>query len=256
MTEPTVYVIIKPFTLRFSLQEGVPVYHTAADARSQLDQMEVLLGIDPSQNVIFDCNLGFLPICSTVLIQAEKTIVVDPGNFHIGFYGMIGRALERFGVQVENVDMVILTHSHSDHMASTFAFTNSQLVVGEGELESARQTSWPEFVDAFTTHRVRDIRTIPSGMGASELCEGVSVVHTPGHSQGSLCVLVDGGDRRTAILGDTAMTKEEYEERSLSHWYPAEARDGINRALDRVVAWGPTDVIPGHDVAFRVQQTT
>jgi len=252
MTEPTVHVIIKPFTLRFSLQEGVPVYHAAADARTQLDQMEVLLGIDPPQSVIFDCNLGFLPICSTVLIQAEKTIVVDPGNFHIGFYGMIGRSLRPFGLQIEDVDMVVLTHSHSDHMVSTFAFSESQLVVGEDELEAARQTSWPEFVDAFTKHRVRGIRTIPRGAASTELCQGVSVIHTPGHSPGSLCVLVDGGDRRTAILGDTAMTREEYEDRCLSHWYPAEARDGINRALDRVVAWGPTDVIPGHDVAFRV----
>lgn len=90
MTKPEVHVIIKPMTLRFSLQDSVPVYHVGGDARTQLDQMEHLLGIDPKRDVIFDCNLGFLPICSTILIRGEKTIIVDPGTSTSDFMGSSG----------------------------------------------------------------------------------------------------------------------------------------------------------------------
>lgn len=252
MTKPEVHVIIKPMTLRFSLQDSVPVYHVGGDARTQLDQMEHLLGIDPKRDVIFDCNLGFLPICSTILIRGEKTIIVDPGNFHIGLYGIIGRALAPHGIGPDEVDMVVLTHSHLDHMATTFAFPSSELVVGEGELDAAREAFWPQFIDAFTVDRVKKVRTVRRGEALVRLCDGVHIMHTPGHTSGSLCILVESGDERVAIVGDAAMTQEEYVDRRLSHWYPPESRDQINRGLDRVANWRPTRVVPGHDAAFRV----
>lgn len=93
---PRVDVLIQPFCLRFSLHEDEVVYHVAGDAEMQLDRMEVLLGIDPQNQTLFDANLGFLPVSTTTLIRGEKTILVDPGNHHVGFYGMLGLALERF----------------------------------------------------------------------------------------------------------------------------------------------------------------
>lgn len=253
MRDPQVDVIIKPFTLRFSLCNGVPVYHVGGDARTQLDEMENLMGIDPAKQVIFDCNLGFLPVCSTVLIRGEKTILVDPGYFHIGFYGMIGRALAPYRLEPADVDLVILTHSHADHLASTFLFQQSRLMVGEGELEAARTNAWPEFIDAFTVNRVRGVDIIPVGEELVEISKKVYVMHTPGHTPGSLCVLVETvDDERLAIVGDTAMTREEYEARRLSHWYPDSQKEQINHSLDRIACWNPSIVIPGHDFEFRV----
>lgn len=252
MRNPQVDVIIKPFTLRFSLCNGVPVYHIGADAQTQLDEMENLMGIDTEKQVIFDCNLGFLPICSTVLIRGEKTILVDPGYFHIGFYGMIGRALAPYRLQPTDVDLVILTHSHADHLASTFLFQESHLVVGEGELEAGRASAWPEFIDAFTVARVKGVEIIPAGDKLVELSNKVYVMHTPGHTPGSISVLVETSQERVAIIGDTALSREEYVGRALSHWYATAQEEQINRSLDRIASWNPTTVIPGHDFEFRV----
>jgi hypothetical protein len=48
------------------------------------------------------------------------------------------------------------------------------------------------------------------------------------------------------------MTRAEYEERRFSHWYTPEQLEQLNANLDRLGAWGPTLVLPGHDRAFRV----
>ena len=48
------------------------------------------------------------------------------------------------------------------------------------------------------------------------------------------------------------MTEREYRERTFSHWYSAEQLAQLHASLDRVQAWEPEFVIPGHDRAFRV----
>jgi len=253
MTYPQVKVVIKPFTLRFSLEQGVPVYHIGANPWAQLDGMEILMGVDPRTTAIFNCNLGFLPICSTVLILSDINIVVDPGNFHVGFYGMIERSLEACGLTPRDVDIVVATHAHMDHIASSFLFRQGRLVIGEGELEEARrQTVWPELIDALLGVWKGRIEPISISSELVEIARRVYVLPTPGHTCGSLSVLVDTGDERVAIVGDTAMTKEEYAARQLSHWYTAEQKKQINESLDRVTSWNPTIVVPGHDAEFHV----
>ncbi len=253
MSEPNVTTLIKAITLRFSLWEDNIVYHFAAHPEAALDGMDELLKVEVGKTPIFDCNLGFLPVCNTMLIQGEKNVIVDPGNSHVGFYGTLGRSLAAHGLRPKDIDWVVVTHAHGDHFINTCMFPDSRLVVGEGELEEARATSWPEHIDAYTVNRVRGVETVPMTGDGLELMKGVRVLPTPGHTVGSVSVLVTAGQERTAILGDTAMTKADYVSRALSHWYSPEQREGINRSLDRVRAWGPTTVIPGHAEAFRIE---
>jgi glyoxylase-like metal-dependent hydrolase (beta-lactamase superfamily II) len=247
---PEVDVLIDPLTIRFSLWEGSPVYQMAGDPDIQLDGMERMMDIDPEENVIFDTNLGFLPISSTTLIQGEKNILVDPGNFHVGFYGLVGRALDSKGLMPEDIDIVLATHYHFDHMASTHMFPESTLVIGEGELDAAREVYWPELIDALTTARVDDVETVSEDDGMMELCEGVSAFSTPGHSPASISVWVETEDQEIAIIGDLAMTKTDYTERNLSHWYTDEQVEQIHEGLDMVQELDPDLVVPGHDYQF------
>ena len=250
--EPRVDVLIQPFCLRFSLHEDEVVYHVAGSAEMQLDRMELLMGIDPAEQPIFDCNLGFLPVATTVLIRGERTIVVDPGNHHIAAYGVLGRALRRFGVAPADVDAVVATHSHHDHLASLPPFAGKELVLGADEVDYARQVYGAAEFDARFA-RMGTVTRVPPGEDVS-ICAGVTVVSTPGHTPGHVSVLVEAGDGRVLVAGDTTMTRGEYEAGRFSHWYGPEQLAQLNASHERLRAWRPALVLPGHDRAFRPEE--
>lgn len=249
MTAPRVDVLIQPFCLRFSLQEDEIVYHVAGSAEAQLDRMERLMGIDPAAQPIFDCNLGFLPVATTVLIRGERTIVVDPGNHHIAAYGSLGRALARFGLTPGDVDLVVATHSHHDHMASLAPFAGKELVLGADEIAYARDLYGAAETDA-RLGRMGTVTVVPAD-GALPIGTGLTVVATPGHTPGHVSVLVESNDERVLIAGDATMTRREYEAGDFSHWYGPDQRAQLTASLERLRVWRPTLVLPGHDRAFR-----
>ena len=47
-------VVIQPIVVRFSIQDGEIIYHLAGSAEGQLDNMERLMGVDPSKVELFD----------------------------------------------------------------------------------------------------------------------------------------------------------------------------------------------------------
>jgi N-acyl homoserine lactone hydrolase len=242
-------VLIQPFCLRFSLQGDEIVYHVAGHADAQLDAMERAMGVDVKTQTLFDANLGFLPVSTTVLIRGEKTILVDPGNYHIGFYGPLGRALSQHGLTENDVDIVVATHAHHDHLASLFVFDGKELVIGEGETDFARMVYGAAETDARFA-RMSSVREVPMD-GAIDLMPGVRVIGTPGHTPGHVSVLVEDGDERIVIAGDAVMTRNEYETGVFSHWYTEEQARLLEAGRQQFFAWQPTMIYPGHDRGFR-----
>jgi N-acyl homoserine lactone hydrolase len=242
-------VLIQPFTLRFSLYEDEIVYMVAGTAEMQLDRMELLMGVDPATQQLFDSNVGFLPVATTTLIRGEKTIVVDPGNHHVGFYGPLRKSLSRFQLTPEEVDLVVCTHAHGDHMASISIFSGTDLIIGERELA---QDDSGEIADPVTRAQIGqmgNVTEVPYD-GELEIMSGVKAISTPGHSPGHISVLVDCGEDRVAIAGDTVMFRREYDEQVFGHWYSDEQRRQLNDGVEKIKAWSPTKVLPGHDRAF------
>lgn len=247
---PTVDVIIQPVCLRFRYHEGEIVYLFAGHADAQLDAMERMLGVDPAHASLFDANVGFLPVASTVLIRGERTILVDPGNHHVGFYGMLGNALRNHGSSLDEVDMVVTTHAHADHAASMTLLPGRPWVIGSGEY-AVHELLEGVGVAAERRASMGPVREIPRE-GEHELMPGVWAVFTPGHSPGHVSLLVESDRGRILVAGDQAMTETEYRSEAFSHWYSDEQRADLEASLERVKAWKPEIVIPGHDRAFRV----
>ena len=242
-------VVIQPVVLRFSLSGDEVVYHFASDTEAMLDRMETMMGIDPAKDALFDSNLGFLPVSSTVLIRGERNVLVDPGNHHTGFYGQLAIGLARFGLTPDQIDVVVCTHCHHDHMGSAFRIPGAELVMGQGEVDFCEELYGP----AETAARLAvmgELTEVPRG-GDLELMPGVAAISTPGHTPGHISVLAESDPgRRVLIAGDTVMTRREYSERSFSHWYSEDQLRGLHSSLDRIQGLAPTTVMPGHDRAF------
>jgi len=245
--KPTVDVIIQPVCLRFRLHEDELVYFFASSPEQQLDRMEAMLGVGPGDLPIFKTNVGFLPVAATLLIRGEKTVVVDPGNHHIGAYSILWHALQKRGLDYADIDAVVTTHTHTDHAGAITQLAGKPWILGSGELAEMAAIEGAPIVDAKKT-MMGPVTEIDS---ETELMPGVAAFPTPGHTAGHISLIVEARDARVLVAGDLAMLRTEYTRREYSHWYSAEQLDALHRSLDRAQEYKPDLVIPGHDRAFR-----
>lgn len=161
----------------------------------------------------------------TVVRAGPACIVVDTGSRTD--LEAVSEAFASRGVRPEGVTHVVNTHMHTDHCGCNHLFADARFF--------AHSLEDPPL----GTVRVdRDVALVP----------GVRLVHTPGHTQGSMSVLVES-DRRYAICGDAVPTRANYE----SHAPPAVHVDRALalRSMDALLGWAEV-VIPGHDRQFTV----
>ena len=171
---------------------------------------------------------AILEASSTVSLveSADKRVIVDTGS--PTDLELLREALRAASVGPDEVDIVVNTHLHMDHIGGNNLFRNARFYAHR--LESP----------PLGTIRVSD---------EFELLPGVEVVPTPGHTAGSISVLVHA-DRRYAICGDAIPTKANVE----NHVPPS---ININprlalKTLDALEASADV-IVPGHEAPFEVE---
>ena len=198
---------------------------------------------------------------TTFIVQTHGRIVlIDTGlGPHLtrfeGECGKLPMALANAGVAPENVDVVVSTHLHFDHVGWNCTevdggwlptFPNARYVVNRRE--------WARWIDVEAGYVARQLRPIDAA-GQLELVDdgyepapGMRLLGTPGHTPGHVSVLVyDGGDGGV-ITGDAAHHPAELEH---PDWIPAVDEDsGLAsksrlELADRIEAEGLT-VLGGH----------
>ncbi len=119
------------------------------------------------------------------------------------------RQLAKAGVRPEEIDLVILTHLHWDHTGDVAKFVNAQFIVSEEELrfalapppplyapyEALQIGGSPEFLKV-----IDRIRTV--AMREKEIVDGVWLIPLPGHTPGSMGVVVETENGPYVISGD------------------------------------------------------
>jgi len=117
------------------------------------------------------------------------------------------RALpERTGVSIEDVAVVINTHIHFDHSGQNALFRGRRVIVQERDLEVARaqlggQLGSHPFEVGYHPSALEGVEW-DARRGDFELCPGVRVITTPGHTPGSQSVLVDTDEGTVGLVGD------------------------------------------------------
>ena len=190
---------------------------------------------------------GIVGFCSNVLIEGAKRTLVDVG--HVGRRTALQAALAARNLTPADIDCVVMTHAHWDHAQNLDVFPSAEILMHPAERRYAARphpNDWatPAWSGKMIEHQTRIVE-VEEG---SEIEPGVSILYTPGHSPGSVCVAVDNGEHLNVITGDVlqystaALTKVN----PVVFWNDAQA----TRSIERVLEMGAV-MFPGHDRPFR-----
>ena len=117
-------------------------------------------------------------------------------------------ALGKQGLKPKDIDIVIQTHLHWDHVANTAKCTRAKAIVQEDELRFALAPHplqagmyGVEFLQGLKFQLVR---------GDTEIVDGIKVLLTPGHTPGSQSVAIET-TKGTAIIAGFCCVRETFE---------------------------------------------
>jgi len=156
-----------------------------------------------------------LSLSNSFLILGERPVLVDTGSPKDG--KKLLKHLSQHGVQGHDLALILHTHSHSDHCGSTRQLKEATsaptavhpadaAVMENGQNQATKPTCLTAkllhcFVDD-TFPAVRPDILLPDEIDLKSFGVDGKVVYTPGHTAGSVSVLLSTGE---AIVGDLLM---------------------------------------------------
>ena len=161
----------------------------------------------PEYTILVDTGLGLGSI-----IPAPPSLPAGLSKFFSGLPIKLLEELHSFGVEPDDVDMVFLTHAHSDHYGWTLnreqepIFPHARYLLSKTDWEAFQQPTTParlrwgldQFVTPLMTHRVLDLT-----IGEQPIANNIRALPTPGHTPGHQSLLIDAGGKQALIGGDT-----------------------------------------------------
>jgi N-acyl homoserine lactone hydrolase len=130
------------------------------------------------------------------------------------------RMLERIGFSTNDIDYVINTHLHYDHCGNNEMFSKSTFLVNEAEMAHSIFPGWWESIPY-----VKEVFDLPKlkyklVKGDSNVVPGVTLIQTPGHTEGHQSVIVDlENTGPVALAGDAIYLPENLEDPILPGLY-------------------------------------
>ncbi len=203
-------------------------------AKDHVIHLIPLVKIDfPKPKMTYLSNFGqTVPIVSYIwyLEGPRENIIVDAGiaperllgrGYKVEPMQSLDQGLSKVGLGVGDIDFVILTHTHHDHIALAHKFPKAKFIIQRAEIEFDRN---PHPFIAET--RPADFMELIGGLdfevveGDTEISAGIRVLLTPGHSAGAQSVAIKTA-QGTAIITGFCCIQENFEP-------PAELRERIS----------------------------
>lgn len=201
----------------------------------------------------------------TLVRTDDRTILVDtgvgpptaPAAAWFPTPGRLPAELAAAGVAPADVDTVVLTHIHDDHLGGTTAgggpaFPNARYLLQAADLEALRSGARTDEEDReIYEASVRPLETggvLDTLRGDAELAPGIRIRHAPGHTPGHQIVDVAVEGSRVVVSADAFNLPVQMTE---PDWYSATDQDptvanATRRSLLGELAGTPALVAPSH----------
>ena len=163
----------------------------------------------------------------------DDAVVVDPGFSPARVHSM----LEAEG---KRPVAVLATHGHFDHVGSAAEFCGDDLAFYIHEADALALTdplAWGAS-EGTPAVPVKDVRSMADGDELTFAGFAIQVLHTPGHTPGSVCLRTDGWVLSGDLVFAHTIGRSDFPNSS-----PADMRVSLRRFLELPDA---LDVLPGH----------
>ncbi len=186
-----------------------------------------------SDTVVDERGMALIDINVLVIETDAGAVIVDPSSFGpddttLGGGSIIepgpslDTALDQLGVDVNQVELVLVTHGHDDHFNGVLdgervRFPNAEHYFPRADWELlqeelSRGEGYNTGVKQRLLKPVQDAGRLRLVTGDLDLGDGLSLLATPGESPGHQVVRLDTGEERLYYLGDLAHFPMEFQE--------------------------------------------
>jgi hydroxyacylglutathione hydrolase len=190
---------------------------------------------------LLQCN------CSVIGDEAShEAMVIDPGD-------NIEDVLEIVRKHNLQVKQIVITHAHIDHVGGAMklrAATGAPILLNQNDYALLKmldvQAAW---IGVPVPGKVEIDRSVSTGETVSAGSHSAQVLHTPGHTEGSICLYFPA--EKKLIAGDTLFAG------SIGRTdLPGGSTQQIMRSLHETVLALPdeTEVVPGHGPGTTIGQ--
>lgn len=126
--------------------------------------------------------------CNAFFVDGPTRVLIDPG--HRALFDHVEMGLKGLGLRTEDVDLVVCTHAHPDHLEGVQLFKKKSTLFTLSEIEWQWALSAGKEMSAAYGVDIEAIVPdffLQEGALALDGLE-LQIYHTPGHSPGSVCL--------------------------------------------------------------------
>lgn len=180
---------------------------------------------------------------NTIYLDGPVKVLIDPG--HAQTWPLVERQMTAQGLDTGNVDLVIATHGHPDHLEAAASFPPPTRIAMHPDEERYIAQIGPAFYQAMGL-RAPEFR-VDLHLQEGDLALGDTqwrVIHAPGHSPGSIC-LYQPRDK-VLITGDVvfAMGVGRTD-------FPGGSGEQLKKSIQNLSALDVDVLLPGHGQAVQ-----
>lgn len=194
---------------------------------------------------------GLANNANTYLIASDTLTLIDPGHRHL--FGEVEREINADGFAVEDIELVVATHCHPDHIEAAYDVCQ----------RADALFTWHEIEEQYARTVGKKLATmlglqLPDLQASFLLTEGelllgksdvvtLEVVHTPGHSPGEICLYWP--EHKALFSGDLVFVDGVGRTD-----FPGGDLDALIRSIQRVAELDVELLLPGHGPTLRGRQ--
>ena len=196
-----------------------------------------------------------------------RTLLVDtgvgPSSLGLATWlktgGKLPDRLRAAGVSPEDVETVVFTHLHPDHVGWNLqrdggqhrpTFPRARYVAHRADWETFHRLEVQRAMEGVAPGFVQETLTPLEALGVLDLADGerslteeVTALHTPGHTPGSMSLLITSGGERAIIVGDAVAHPAQVEHPDWGFAFDFDGEVALrtrNQLLERIEAEGLT----------------